>query len=155
MPENPKLPYRKRPAKGVVFRADTPTIVFVTVCTKDRRPWLANEACHQLLLDVWDQAQAWLVSRYVIMPDHVHLFAVPGEGGIDIEAWIKFWKSQFTKAHEKSEERWQRNQWDTRMRTAAQYSDKWEYVRNNPVRHGLVGRVEDWPYQGEFFDLQW
>ncbi|MEM7014200.1 MAG: hypothetical protein AAF585_22295, partial [Verrucomicrobiota bacterium] len=29
------------------------------------------------------------------------------------------------------------------------------YVRNNPVRHGLVTDADDWAYQGEINQLQW
>jgi len=28
-------------------------------------------------------------------------------------------------------------------------SEKWNYVRDNPVRAGLVENAEAWPYQGE------
>src|SRR5437870_5293667 len=59
-----------------------PTIVFLTVCTKDRRPWLATDETHDLLREVWIASAAWLVGRYVVMPDHVHLFARPG--GMDV-----------------------------------------------------------------------
>ena len=29
------------------------------------------------------------------------------------------------------------------------------YVRQNPVRHGLVNDPEDWPFQGELHLLDW
>ncbi len=32
---------------------------------------------------------------------------------------------------------------------------KWEYVRNNPFRKGLVANADDWPYQGVLNDLEW
>ena len=35
------------------------------------------------------------------------------------------------------------------------YDDKWEYVRNNPVRHGYATKADDWPYQGELNELRW
>jgi len=35
------------------------------------------------------------VGRYVVMPDHIHLFAAPGELQEPLENWIRFWKSQF------------------------------------------------------------
>jgi hypothetical protein len=35
------------------------------------------------------------------------------------------------------------------------YDSKWDYVRTNPVRHGLVDAVADWPFQGEFRVLDW
>ena len=49
----------------------------------------------------------------------------------------------------------QRDQWDTQLRTGESYASKWEYVRNNPVRKCLVARADDWPYQGELNILQW
>ena len=33
-----------------------------------------------------------------------------------------------------------------RLRDAESYAQKWQYVRENPVRQGLVERAEDWPY---------
>ena len=41
------------------------------------------------------------------------------------------------------------------MRSVESYDSKWEYVVNNPVRHNLVERVDDWPLQGELFELRW
>jgi hypothetical protein len=29
------------------------------------------------------------------------------------------------------------------------------YVRRNPIRHDLVTKAEDWPYQGEIEHLEW
>ena len=45
--------------------------------------------------------------------------------------------------------------WDTQLRTSDSYAQKWEYVRNNPVRKGLCGKADDWPYQGELNVLAW
>ena len=45
--------------------------------------------------------------------------------------------------------------WDTQLRTGESYAQKWEYVRNNPVRKGLCQVPEDWPYQGELNVLAW
>ncbi len=33
------------------------------------------------------------------------------------------------------------------------YSQKWDYVRENPVRAGLVKRAEDWPYAGALLQI--
>jgi REP element-mobilizing transposase RayT len=117
-----------------------PTIVFVTACTKDRRPWLANERVHAVLREVWRRADAWMTGRYVIMPDHLHLFA-SWMNDIPLRNWMQYWKSQFTKTYRVDGREWQAGHWDTTMRSAAQYEDKWRYVRENPVRHGLV---DDW-----------
>ncbi len=71
---------RKHPVHGVLAVPNQPTIVFLTVCTKNRQPWLATSEVHNLLHLVWASADAWLVGKYIIMPDHVHLFTVPGPG---------------------------------------------------------------------------
>lgn len=152
---NIKYPRRRLPARGVHYPLGEPTIVFVTVCTKGRELWLANESCHALLLGVWSEASAWSVGRYVVMPDHIHLFVSPGETGIELEKWIAYWKSRFTKRHGNAEHRWQKSFWDTRMRSQNSYAEKWEYVRSNPVRHGLVEEPGLWPYQGELAELIW
>jgi hypothetical protein len=35
------------------------------------------------------------------------------------------------------------------LRSNESYSQRWNYVRENPVRAGLVKSAADWPYQGE------
>ena len=42
--------------------------------------------------------------------------------------------------------RFQRDFWDTRLRDAAHYAEKFDYVCRNPVRKGLVATPRDWPY---------
>lgn len=159
MPNNDQradpLPDRRRPAHGVRIRSTQPTIVFLTVCTKDRQPWLATAQNHDLLRETWLAATAWRVGRYVLMPDHLHLFAAPGEPALLLEKWVRYWKSQFTKKHGESGQRWQTGHWDRRLRSGESYATKWEYVRENPVRHGLVRRAEDWPFWGTVSDLEW
>jgi REP element-mobilizing transposase RayT len=50
---------------------------------------------------------------------------------------------------------WQRDFWDTQMRTREHYDEKLAYVRMNPVRKGLAKTPEDWQYQGEVFPIGW
>lgn len=146
---------RKHPMHGVIFQQTEPTIVFLTVCTKDRTHWLAVPEVHGLLRSVWIAALAWSVGRYIIMPDHIHLFASPGTPEMPLENWVKYWKSQFSKRHCNPAHRWQTDHWDTRLRSQNAYDEKWHYVLSNPVRHGMVARSEDWPYQGEINELRW
>jgi len=132
-----------------------PTIIFDTVCTRHRRPWLTSPAVHSLLRDIWSEAALWLVGRYVVMPDHIHMFAAATADATDYENWCRYWKSQFTKRHQEPLHRWQQDHWDTRMRSRQQYAEKWEYVRGNPVRAGLSECPEDWPYQGVLHAFAW
>jgi hypothetical protein len=47
---------------------NTPIILFVTVCAKNKKRIFANEQVHQALRDAWHVADCWLIGRYVIMP---------------------------------------------------------------------------------------
>jgi REP element-mobilizing transposase RayT len=146
---------RKHPVHGVLMIPNQPTIVFLTVCTKDRQPWLAVSEVHELLHSVWTEADAWLVGKYTIMPDHIHMFIAPGRRGIPIGNWVRYWKSQFTRRHRNPCHLWEADYWDTRLRRSESYIEKWEYVSNNPVRRGLVKRPKDWIFQGEIHNLYW
>ncbi len=133
-------------------------LVFVTVCTKHRRPLLANAAAHACLLDVWRQVGHWMVGRYVILPDHVHLFCAPGVWPPEsLTGWIGCWKNLAARSWPASVEKplWQRDGWDTQLRQGESYGAKWDYVRTNPVRHGLVDDPDEWPHQGEMNILSW
>jgi len=44
---------------------------------------------------------------------------------------------------------WQEGFFDHLLRSDESHAEKWEYVRQNPVRAGLCHQPEEWPYQGE------
>jgi REP-associated tyrosine transposase len=48
-----------------------------------------------------------------------------------------------------SAELWQPGFFDHVLRSDESYAQKWEYVRENPVRAGLVMTADEWPFQGE------
>ena len=48
---------------------------------------------------------------------------------------------------------WQREFFDHVLRSEESYAEKWEYVRQNPVRAGLAVDAEEWPFQGEIHPL--
>ena len=149
----PPLPQRRHPHHEVRPVAHRPTIVFVTVCTQDRRPILANAIMHEAIVDAWANATAWQVGRYVVMPDHVHLFATPGPNPLALMNWVSFWKSRL--ARKIGTGIWQDGYWDRTLRDGESYSDKWDYVRDNPVRKGLVADANDWPFAGTLNALSW
>jgi REP element-mobilizing transposase RayT len=110
---------------------------------------------HACLRDVRREAGKWPVGRYVLMPDHAHLFCAPHDVDFPLDAWVRFWKGQFTRRSARLEWRRQSHHWDIRLRRGENYSEKWEYVRHNPVRAGLVADADQWPYQGELSILPW
>ena len=158
MPDDPPLSMddgRRNPATGVHLTLDSPVIVLLTVNTLDRNPWLAHQEPHRLLHEVWLEATAWLVSDYVLMPDHLHCFCAPRDLSFSIERWISFWKTTFRWKHGRKEWKFQSRGWHHRLRDGESYSQKWIYMRENPVRKGLVTLPDDWPYQGRVHDVRW
>ena len=92
------------------------------------------------------------------MPDHIHLFCAPNTFPPQpLKDWIAFWRNHVTRAWPQRHETpiWQRDYWDRQLRRDESYAQKWEYVKNNPVRHGYVACAEDWPDQGELNILEW
>jgi len=150
---------RRRPARQPVFDADNISpILFLTVCTAGRRRILADAEIHGILRGAWKMAEHWSVGRYVILPDHIHLFCAPATQAITpVKKWVQYWKALVARAWPRPDEQpiWQVDAWDTQLRKGESYSDKWAYVRENPVRHGLVRSPDDWPYQGEMNVLEW
>lgn len=130
-------------------------IFFITTCTEQRRPLLAAPDIAAILCDEWRAAKSrhgWLVGRFVIMPDHVHFFVTPGEKTRLLERFIGQWKQWTAKrivhATGMVPPLWQYRFFDHLLRSNESYAQKWEYVRQNPVRAGLAHEPEEWPYAG-------
>jgi putative transposase len=152
------LPKRKHPIHWPPRETGNRSIiVYLTVCAMDRKPILATPETASAILLAWQRADAWLVGRYVIMPDHLHLFCAPARHEITLKRWVKYWKALASKGWPQSDEHpiWQDDFWDTQLRCEEGYASKWEYVRLNPVRKGLVDSPELWPFGGEQHPLFW
>ena len=156
MPDIPlREPGRRTPAKGVQVSLGGPNWVFLTICTEKRERWLAQTSVQRALHAIWERtATAWLVSDYLLMPDHLHLFCAPRDLNFTIERWIAFWKDRFAKAHPDTGT-FQAGGFHHRLRGGESYGEKWQYVRENPVRHRLAEKAEDWPYFGRVHQVRW
>jgi putative transposase len=147
---------RKSPAQGVHFNPDGPTLLWVTVCAKDRREWIARKQVQTALHKIWlEQALAWLVGDYLLMPDHLHFFCAPCDPAFSVEKWIAFWKSQFTKGHQEDSWEWQKKAFHHRIRSLNEFHEKWIYMMENPFRKKLVENIEDWPWKGQVHPIRW
>jgi REP element-mobilizing transposase RayT len=154
MTRNHNFSERRTPYHSAHHRNEC-DIIFLTVCTDKRIPILANDASHQVLRALWQDTSHWRVGRYVIMPDHIHLFAArANRGTASLERWVAWWKRKFSLRVGGVSATWQQSFWDTRMRSESHYHAKWLYVRNNPVRKQLAYSHEDWMYQGEIYVLK-
>jgi putative transposase len=87
------------------------------------------------------------VGRYVIMPDHIHLF-VRGDGDFSLSQWSAGLKRAISNALKVRGTFWQPGFFDHILRSDESYSEKWNYVHENPVRAGLVKDADDWRFQG-------
>jgi putative transposase len=132
-------------------------VYFLTLCTSGRRV-LANEAAVAVLRAEFEAAPSrygWSVGRFVAMPDHLHFFCVSDEtpNGSALSrfmAGFKQWTAKgILRATGLPPPFWQREFFDHILRSDESYESKWSYVRENPVRAGLVSRASDWPYAGE------
>lgn len=143
---------RRPPRLGLVF-APAP-LYFATFCTHERRKILARPKIQSAFASFAERAYRDFnvaVGRYVIMPDHVHLF-VRGDFDFVLGRWIKSLKQTLAKAAGFSRldgQIWQEGFFDHVLRNDESDVEKWNYVRENPVRADLVKIADDWPYQGE------
>jgi putative transposase len=150
-----RVPVRQTPAKGVHLSLGGANWVFLTVCTTHRERWLAQASVHRTLHQIWEHtATAWLVSDYLLMPDHLHLFCAPRDLQFTIERWLGFWKDRIAKSHPGTGT-FQAGGFHHRLRNGESYAQKWQYVRENPVRAGLVAQPEAWPYHGRVHEIHW
>ena len=136
-------------------------IFFVTICTEGRARRLDNANFHAIAVEVWRNCESlyeWFVGRYMVMPDHVHYFVSGGPAcrglSLNVGKWKEWTAKYTTRRHGEKMPLWQDEFFDHLLRSGESYSQKWEYVRNNPVRAGLVRTVEEWPYQGELNELR-
>ncbi len=148
-------PVRKTIPHGVFDIPNQTTVVYVTVCTSKRVPWLATEYHHELLRETWLNATGWLVGSYIIMPDHIHFYATKGDMDCTVEKWSKYWKRNFALLHKNSDWKFMTDHFDYRIRDHAQFTEKWLYMQNNPVRKGLVTNADDWPFKGIIHEWVW
>ena len=131
-------------------------IYFITTCTFKRRAILVSKEVAAMLIDEWLDAHSrhgWAIGRYVIMPNHVHFFCSAELGDKPLPIFMQRWKGWTSKriARElKLSGRVRQEEFsDHVLRSSESYSQKWDYVKENPVRAGLVQSSFEWPWQGE------
>jgi REP element-mobilizing transposase RayT len=141
-----------------LFQTYSTPIYFITAVTAGRKPLLASGTVHAALRE-YAQANATKgrsMGRYVVMPDHVHFFLRLGAEA-KVSDYVRWMKSAVTQCIRSAQEPgyvWQPGFFDHVMRSTESYAEKWAYVRENPVRAGLVATADDWPYQGEIVRIE-
>ena len=154
----PPLQHRPRLTRLAWLFTDAP-LFFVTACTHQRRQLLADGSVHETFREFARRATehgVW-VGRYVLMPDHLHLFVSSAPEAAGLSAWMKSLKNTLSKTLRQQRiptPHWQKGFFDHVLRSEESYLEKWQYVALNPVRAGLVTKPDDWPFQGEIHELE-
>jgi putative transposase len=97
------------------------------------------------------------IDAIVILPDHLHTLWTLPQGDADFSGRWRRIKAHFTHgvaASGVSIQRrgngeyalWQRRFWEHTIRNETDFERHVDYVHFNPVKHGLVTKVGDWPY---------
>jgi len=129
---------------------------------------LAQRKGNSLLVDRLDSLRAafgtvrerhpFRMDTLVILPEHLHCIMTLPEGDADFSTRWNLIKSSFSRTVEKSErisasrekrgERgiWQRRFWEHLIRDQQDFNRHADYIHWNPVKHGWVRRVADWPH---------
>jgi REP-associated tyrosine transposase len=119
----------------------------------------AQQAIHNAFVQFCREAlkRDIFVGRYILMPDHIHLFAKLPPPSENLSNWIKSLKNFLSRAlrfHGMAAPHWQKGFFGHVLRSTESYSEKWLYVVENSVRVGLVTDWIEWPYQGEIQPLR-
>ncbi len=98
------------------------------------------------------------IDAMVILPDHLHAVWTLPEGDADYPTRWALIKAGFSRRLPKDESHsqsrvakgergiWQRRYWEHLIRDEGDYVRHVDYCHFNPVKHGYVKQVSDWPY---------
>ena len=90
----------------------------------------------------------------VVMPDHVHFFCAPEKEAKSLSVFVGAWKRWTirrihalrrpgTASPATTSPLWQAEFFDHLIRSDESYDEKWNYVRDNPVRAGLLTSLRE------------
>jgi putative transposase len=133
---------------------------FFTVNLAERRLRLLTDHIDELRKAFRETRQhhPFTTDAVVVLPDHLHAVWTLPEGDRDFATRWRLIKSTFSRSLATGEtisksraakgERgiWQRRYWEHTIRDEDDFARHVDYVHINPVKHGLVMRVRDWPY---------
>jgi len=133
---------------------------FFTVNLADRRSKLLTEHVDVLRSAFREtrERHPFTIDALVILPDHLHAVSTMPEDNRNFATRWRLIKSTFSRSFGAGEaisasraakrERgiWQRRYWEHTIRDEDDFARHIDYVHINPVKHGLVTRVRDWPY---------
>lgn len=103
-------------------------------------------------------AYPFVIHGWVVLPDHLHCVIELPPNNTDFATRWRLIKMGFSKGLPQEEIRnasrtrrgergiWQRRFWEHLIRDERDFNAHMDYVHINPVKHGLVKHVADWPH---------
>ena len=100
----------------------------------------------------------FIIHGWVVLPDHLHCVIELPAGDCDFAVRWRLIKILFSKGlpadeyrsairiHRKERGIWLRRYWEHVIRDQRDFENHMSYVHYNPVKHGLVDKVYDWPF---------
>ncbi len=119
---------------------------------------IENIASLRMAFKYTQQRHPFRFEAVVILPDHLHCIWTLPPNDTDFSLRWNLLKGHFSRSIEKVErispsrekrrERglWQRRFWEHLVRDQADFNKHMDYIHWNPVKHGWVKQVSDWPY---------
>src|SRR6185437_446847 len=103
------------------------------------------------------RSQPFAIDAIVVLPEHLHIVMTLPDGDTDYPNRWRLIKRRFTDAILKSSAPvvrhrngevalWQRRFREHTIRDEKDFERHVDYIHFNPVKHGLVTRVSDWPH---------
>jgi len=98
------------------------------------------------------------IDAMVVLPDHLHCIWILPPGDADYKTRWALIKAGFSRGIPSGERRsrsrmqrgergiWQRRFWEHLIRDDRDYARHVDYIHWNPVKHGWVDQVRDWPH---------
>ena len=104
------------------------------------------------------KSRPFIIEGIVVLPDHLHCVWTLPSGDSDYSARWRLIKTHFARSIASVEYRsavrqrkgergiWQRRYWEHTIRDEADFIRHMDYLHYNPVKHGHVAKVSDWPF---------
>jgi putative transposase len=137
------------------LRSQYPSVVrvFVTATAYRRRAAFRDALTAQHVISELlrtSQAARVEVSAYCVMPDHVHILLAGLNEDSCVPLAVRTWKQAtgYWYRKQRSERLWEPNYWDRALRQRDHSREILEYMLSDPLRSGLVQRLQDYPFIG-------
>ena len=136
--------YRRAYTPGATF--------FFTVVTHARRPVLESPEAVEILRSALREvrlSRPFEIDAMVVLPDHLHcIWRLPPEDADFSTRWllIKQFMTHRLSGRMAKRPLWQSRFWEHCLRDERDVAQHIDYIHFNPVKHGLVQQVCDWPY---------